>query len=58
MNEATEHSQIYMFADDTMIYIIDKDIKAAETKTNKDLENIEKWLFKMKLKINTKKQHT
>lgn len=50
-----EHSQINMFADDTMIYIISKDLKQAQTKLNIDLKNIERWLSKMKLKINTEK---
>lgn len=50
-----EHSQINMFADDTMIYIIGKDLKQMEQKMNEDLQNLEKWLSKMKLKINTEK---
>lgn len=59
VGEVIEHSDINMFADDTMIYsmiyIICKDTKLADTKLNEDLLNVEKWLSKIKLKIKTEK---
>lgn len=50
-----EHSQINLFADDTMIYIISDNIKLTEEQMNEDLLNLKKWLSKMKLKLNTGK---
>lgn len=50
-----EHSQINMFADYTMAYILYDGTEEAETKMNKNLLNYEKWLPQMNLGLNTEK---
>lgn len=55
VEKTIEHSNMKMFADDTMMYLIVDDIKKAEEQMNEDLNNFEKWLSEMKLKANIEK---
>lgn len=44
-----------MFADDTVIFTGDRDVKEVERKLNTELENVVRWLGKNALKLNTTK---
>ena len=45
----------YLFADDTNLLYVDKDLKSLETVVNNELKNFCDWLNANKLTINTKK---
>lgn len=47
-----------MFADDTLIYVSEKNVETAVKKINNDLENLYKWLNTNRLKLNIKKTKT
>ena len=50
-----QESKIDLYADDTTIQTADKEIANIETKLNADLENVNKWLIKNRLILNTNK---
>lgn len=55
INQCLKYCKIALFADDTLIYIIDPHTISAKNKINEDLERINKWLNVNKLKLNTTK---
>ena len=49
------NSQVSMYADDTGLYYISRNIKDIVSKINEDLENVSNWLTRNKLSLNVKK---
>ena len=50
-----DYSKICLFADDTAIYYVHKDITSATEAVQHDLSNIDRWMDANKLSINTTK---
>lgn len=55
INQCLKHCKIGLFADDTLIYIIDSNTINAQNKINEELDQIKKWLNVNKLKLNMSK---
>lgn len=55
MKKAIKHCDINLFADDTVIFIADKDENVAINKIREDIETLNKWLKIKKLKLNVQK---
>lgn len=53
--KATDFGKIYLFADDTVLVVRNRDIDTAIKQTNHDLGNVYNWLNLNKLKLNTNK---
>ena len=51
-------AKIVKYADDTVIYVADKDLKAIKTKLSNDMESIADWFDENGLIINLKKGKT
>ena len=49
---------IVIYADDTVIYVSDKDVKNTNSKVTKEMDAFAKWLDKNALVINLKKGKT
>lgn len=52
--DGIEHSNIVKYADDTVLYVADKNIQTIETDLSKDMENIMDWLKENEMVINLK----
>ena len=53
-----ENSKIIKYADDTALYVDDKDLNIIQTKLNKDIDAVADWLDENELIINLKKGKT
>ena len=58
VTDAIEVAKIVKYADDTVIYVADKDIAVINSKLTKDMDAIAKWLDQNALIINLKKGKT
>ena len=56
--EASEHSSIVKYADDTILYVARKDIQSIQTKLSKDMDSLADWLRENELIINLKRGKT
>ena len=54
----TKSAKIVKYADDTVIYVADKDVAVINSKLTKDMDAIAKWLDENALIINLKKGKT
>lgn len=50
-----EHSEISLFADDTLVWAISDNLSDTAAKINADLERIDKYMGSQRLRFNTKK---
>ena len=50
-----EHCKVSLYADDTVIYIVNKDVENAMVLIQNDLNNLSNWCTRNKLTINSKK---
>ena len=55
MFEYLHSSNCILFADDTTIYVISRNLKFMKAKLQSDLNNLSLWLLKYKLALNVKK---
>ena len=58
ITDEIESARIVKYADDTVIYVADKDLKVINTKLSKDMESIADWFDENGLIINLKKGKT
>ena len=56
--DVIEHSSIMKYADDTVLYVADKDIQSIKAKLSKDMECLADWLKSNELVLNLKKGKT
>ncbi|CAB3980663.1 Hypothetical predicted protein [Paramuricea clavata] len=56
--EAIEHSSIVMYADDTILYVVGKDIQSIQANLSKDMDSLADWLRENELIINLKRGKT
>jgi hypothetical protein len=56
--EASEHSSIVKYADDTILYVARKDIQSIQSKLSKDMDSLADWLRENELIINLKRGKT
>lgn len=57
LNSSLSHSNYFLFADDTTIYISGKNINSLIDYMNEDLSELSSWFKANKLALNTKKTH-
>ena len=55
ITKVIKHSEICLFADDTVIYNSNKDYQLAENELQEDLNSVNTWLNNNELTINIKK---
>ena len=53
-----ENSKIIKYADDTVLYVDDKEVNTIQAKLNKDIDAVADWLDENELVINLKKGTT
>ena len=56
--DVIEHSRILKYADDTVLYVADKNIQSIKAKLSKDMDCLVDWLKCSKLVLNLKKGKT
>ena len=56
--DVIEHSSILKYADDTVLYVADKDIQSIKAKLSKDMDCLADWLKSNELVLNLKKGKT
>ena len=58
LSKVLKHSNVVMYADDTVLYFSHKDIKNIEAALSEDLDAVAQWLQRNQLVINLKKNKT
>lgn len=55
IKDCLKFSKVSLFADDTLVYIVGKNLNVCENNLNSDADNLFEWLCKNKLKLNIMK---